>query len=59
MGRAIAATQQRASRKPNSSPTTPNTRSVLAAPTYLSQPASGPTPNSPPEAMALIVRVCW
>ena len=59
MGSTRADTQQRASRKPNSSPTTPNTRSVLAAPTYLSQPASGPTPNRPPEAIALMVRVCW
>ena len=40
------------------SPTTPNTRSVLAAPTYFSHASSGPVPNRPPEAAADMVRLC-
>ena len=48
----------RAGSSPNSSPTTPNTRSVLAAPRCFSQPSCGPVPNSPPDAMADMVRLC-
>ena len=54
----MAPTQHSATIRPNSSPTTPKARSVLAAPRYFSQPFSGPTPKQPPEAMADMVRLC-
>ena len=44
--------------RPNSSQTTPKTKSVLAAATSLSQPLVGPTPIRPPLAAADMVRVC-
>ena len=54
-----AATAVTARIRPISSAITPNTRSVLAAPTFFSQPWPMPFPNRPPLAMADMVRVCW
>ena len=43
---------------PHSSDTKAKTRSVSDAATYLSHPLPGPSPNSPPDAMHIIERVC-
>ena len=44
---------------PSSSLSTANTMSVLAATMSFSQPSPAPWPKSPPEAAALMARVCW
>ena len=51
-------TQQTARISPISSAMTPNTRSVLAAPTFFNHPLPTPRPNRPPLARADMVRVC-